>query len=70
MKHSSPRAVGIILAVFGLVVLILLGVAQSGQSRLNDFAIAGVWLIGLLAVVVGLFMAIKNRRVRTNGRLR
>lgn len=70
MKHSSPRAVGIILSVFGLVVLILLGVAQSGETRLNDLAIAGVWLIGLIAVAVGLFMAIKNRRVRMDGRLR
>jgi uncharacterized membrane protein len=67
MKSSRPRVIGIVLTVFGLVLLLALGLVQSGGSGLDGFAIAGVWVLGLAAVAVGLFMVVKNRRVRTDG---
>lgn len=64
---STPRIAGVVLTVLGLILLIVLALVQSGPAGLNGLALAVIWLLGLLAVAVGLFMIVKNRRVRTDG---
>ncbi|GEM_PF-2267172 len=67
MQSPRPRLVGIVLVIFGLLLALLLALAQSAnETMLNEFAIAAVGLLAVLSVTFGLFMIIRNRGVRTD----